>query len=163
MSTMDEASARLWLSQTGNDPDEALSQWAKAGMPSTAANAAHNNTAQNLGFTGANASLDGNVAEFMSIMGTEEEIARKWLGRAANDLNEAMQQFMLDLEDPGIAPPSPTMSEGKRQPKPPVWAVDMSEQEWLRSEPNWKQRLGQGWEGVKILGKGRFGIAGHWR
>jgi len=34
---------------------------------------------------------------------------------------------------------------------------------FLASEPTWTQRLGDGWKGVKFLGKGSFGVVGLWR
>lgn len=36
------------------------------------------------------------------------------------------------------------------------------EEKWLTSEPEWTSRLGDGWRGVKFLGKGSGGIAGLW-
>jgi hypothetical protein len=33
---------------------------------------------------------------------------------------------------------------------------------WLRSEQNWKYRIGKSWSGKKILGRGGQGIVGHW-
>lgn len=34
---------------------------------------------------------------------------------------------------------------------------------WIDTERYWKDRLGSGWKGKKFLGKGGFGIVGHWR
>jgi hypothetical protein len=34
---------------------------------------------------------------------------------------------------------------------------------WLASEKNWKNRIGKGWKGKRILGRGGQGIVGHWR
>lgn len=36
-------------------------------------------------------------------------------------------------------------------------------QDWLNSAGAWKQGLANGWEGVRILGRGGNGIAGLWR
>ncbi|KAI6711357.1 hypothetical protein JHW43_006129 [Diplocarpon mali] len=33
---------------------------------------------------------------------------------------------------------------------------------FLASEPTWKNRIGQGWHGTKLLGKGSFGVTGLW-
>ena len=40
---------------------------------------------------------------------------------------------------------------------------DSEREQWLASEPTWKHRLGEGWKGVKFLGRGNFGIVGLWR
>jgi hypothetical protein len=32
----------------------------------------------------------------------------------------------------------------------------------LASESGWKRKLGKGWIGKKVLGKGNFGVAGLW-
>lgn len=34
---------------------------------------------------------------------------------------------------------------------------------WIDTERYWKDRLGSGWKGKKFLGRGGFGIVGHWR
>ena len=34
--------------------------------------------------------------------------------------------------------------------------------DWLKSEKYWKYRIGKGWTGKKIMGKGGQGIVGHW-
>jgi hypothetical protein len=34
--------------------------------------------------------------------------------------------------------------------------------EWLKSEANWKYRIGKNWRGKKVLGLGGQGIVGHW-
>lgn len=34
---------------------------------------------------------------------------------------------------------------------------------WLRSEPNWKNRVGKDWRGVRVLGQGGYGITGHYQ
>lgn len=33
---------------------------------------------------------------------------------------------------------------------------------FLASEPTWRHRIGQGWQGTKFLGKGSFGVTGLW-
>lgn len=33
---------------------------------------------------------------------------------------------------------------------------------WLASESKWKNRVGRGWVAKKVLGRGGFGIVGHW-
>jgi serine/threonine protein kinase len=39
---------------------------------------------------------------------------------------------------------------------------DSQKQAFLDSEPSWTVRLGDGWKGIKFLGKGSFGIVGLW-
>jgi hypothetical protein len=39
---------------------------------------------------------------------------------------------------------------------------DSQKQMFLDSESNWIQHLGDGWKGVRFLGKGNFGIVGLW-
>lgn len=34
---------------------------------------------------------------------------------------------------------------------------------WLNSDVKWEKRFPAGWKGVKVLGAGGFGIAGHWK
>jgi serine/threonine protein kinase len=33
---------------------------------------------------------------------------------------------------------------------------------FLASEPQWSQRLGEGWKGIRFLGRGAFGVVGLW-
>ncbi|KAL2064718.1 hypothetical protein VTL71DRAFT_3856 [Oculimacula yallundae] len=33
---------------------------------------------------------------------------------------------------------------------------------WMASEKNWRHRVGKGWVPKKLLGKGTFGVVGHW-
>lgn len=37
-----------------------------------------------------------------------------------------------------------------------------AQDEWLKSDNTWKDRLGQGWKGTKFLGQGSFGKVGLW-
>lgn len=37
------------------------------------------------------------------------------------------------------------------------------QKKWLKSEPEWKDRLGSDWNGVKLLGSGGFGVVGLWQ
>lgn len=36
------------------------------------------------------------------------------------------------------------------------------ETQWLASEGTWKNRVGKGWVANRVLGKGGYGIVGHW-
>lgn len=39
---------------------------------------------------------------------------------------------------------------------------DSDAEAWFGSEPEWASRVGEGWKGTKILGKGSKGVAGLW-
>lgn len=40
---------------------------------------------------------------------------------------------------------------------------DQQRENWIRSEPKWKDRIGQGWVPHRLLGAGGYGLAGLWR
>lgn len=45
----------------------------------------------------------------------------------------------------------------------PEMRAAMADQLWLDSEQHWRHRVGKGWVAKRVLGRGSFGIVGHWK
>jgi hypothetical protein len=86
---------------------------------------------------------------------------------------------------PGVFPSSP-LSVNRLPPLPITapgqdWVIDFEDvqaynkaragglhsdkiySQWLASEKYWQFRIGKGWKGKKVMGRGGQGIVGHWR
>ncbi len=63
---------------------------------------------------------------------------------------------IIQPANPQQVPASLTPAEKKQRDK----RIDEA---WLRSEAGWKHRVGKGYIHKKVLGRGSFGIVGHWR
>jgi serine/threonine protein kinase len=62
---------------------------------------------------------------------------------------------------PKSAGQHPAVHPGKRE-RDIRDQVERRQRAWLNSEVRWKNRVGRGWIGKRVLGKGSYGIVGHW-
>ena len=64
-----------------------------------------------------------------------------------------------------VGRPLPRHNPGNSAIPRPLTRQQIEEQEnhrWLDSEKNWRNRVGKGWVAKRVLGKGGYGIVGHW-
>lgn len=160
----DDDVAKRYLQKRGNDPQRAIQLYFDA------QNSPNTEQEQQ-----ASPPTIEAIQEFMDFTLEErEDVAKQYLGIANHDSSKAIQLyfeskgFQIDLGQidsvTTIAQPVPNVTTNQQNaPKQGFMSSQELKRKWLESESSWSQRLGKGWQGIKVLGQGGFGIAGLWK
>lgn len=117
--------------------------------------------------------LDILTAKFVNATGADTSEAGLWLLQSDNDLERAIEDYGAYIVTQSSSTPSTSSAQTlvgtyNEPPPPPLgtpstWTVETAKK-WLSTSSTW---IGLGnpshWTGIRILGKGGFGVAGLWQ